>query len=1005
MCCCLCVISTAVRAQYRIDQWTADDGLPQNSVYGIVQTKDGYLWLATVDGLARFDGARFTVFNKSNSAGIVNNRFLNLFESADGDLWAGTEESGAVRYQGGRFEHFRAEVGFPESVVWIESDTSGDGEIIHAYDRTVRFTGRKGSPFEPDANIPLPAGAARSSSVKIFCRFNGENKFSECFINGRWQSFSLPDRLSEGKFLSVALELNTDGSPKLRFVPTAAQASNGIAWLITADGRIAEAENGRVTRFFDGRDGLPKYPLYFITGARLALVAKDEEGALWLVDLPSMQKELLLRKDAVPPPLLKSAETFSTYADGEGDLWFGTSRDGLFRARKQIVTPYSEAEGIAKKTVYPVYQDRAGTIWGGSDGLYKNENGRFVFIESTANFLVNAIGEDGAGRLLISNFGALYVRDNNEFVPFEPGKIPAIGLIFAIHADRENALWIGGDGGLRRFKDGVLKSFTTADGLAGNNVKTIIEAKSGGLWIGTYDGLSRFENGRLQSWREADGLPSRTVRALYEDADGALWIGSYDGGLARFKNGQFTRYNTKTGLPNDGAFQILEDDDRNFWISSNRGIYRVKRDELNDFADGRIARVNAVAYGKSDGMLNAECNGGRSPAGVRARDGRLWFPTQDGLAVIDPQNIKTNSQPPPVVIETIKIDNNEAEFDKQRSEINIEPAQQNFEIAYTALSFINSENLRFKYKLEGLDDDWIDAGTRRLAYFSHVPPGDYTFRVIAANSDGVWNERGATLKITVSPPFYRTWWFLSLSVFSLFGLAFFIYRRRISRLQRAKKDQESFSRRLIESQENERKRIAGELHDSLSQNLVIIKNRAMMSLAERDNVGYAFEQIEEIAEAATESLAEVREIAANLRPFQIDRLGLTKAVRALIRKTTAPNLKIASRIDEIDAVLPPEMQINLYRILQESLNNIIKHSKATEAEVLIEKNGKIISVEISDNGIGFDKSARLEENEVGGGFGLSGMSERARILGATLIVESSAGNGVTVSFRINCQHP
>ncbi|MFN2393897.1 MAG: two-component regulator propeller domain-containing protein, partial [Pyrinomonadaceae bacterium] len=328
---------------------------------------------------------------------------------------------------------------------------------------------------------------------------------------------------------------------------------------------------------------------------------------------------------------------------------------------------------------------------GTTGGLFKYENGTFALIESTKNFLVNAIGEDAAGRILTVNSGALYVQENNQFVPFERGKTPTEGYIYAIHADRENALWIGSNyNGLGRFKDGVLTSFTTADGLAGNDVKVIIEARAGGLWIGTYDGLSHYKDGKFTSWREADGLPSRTVRSLYEDADGTLWIGSYDGGLARFKDGKFTRYNTKTGLPNDGAFQILEDDNRHFWISSNRGIYRVAKDELNEFADGRRANVTAVAYGKSDGMLNAECNGGRSPAGIRARDGRLWFPTQDGVAVIDPQNIKANSQPPPVVIETIKIDNRsvanetwESAVRDSRFAIQIRPGQDNFEIEYT----------------------------------------------------------------------------------------------------------------------------------------------------------------------------------------------------------------------------------------------------------------------------------------------------------------------------------
>lgn len=402
---------------------------------------------------------------------------------------------------------------------------------------------------------------------------------------------------------------------------------------------------------------MPKYPLYLIPGSQLGFIAKDADVSLWLIDLPSMRRRLLLKKAAVPPPLDKS-EISSTYADGEGNLWFGTLRDGLFRARKQIITAYSEADGIKDKNVYPIYQDRAGTIWvGTTSGLSKYENETFTLVESAENFQVNAIGEEASGRILISNFSALYVRENNRFVPFEREKIPDVGCIYTIHTDLENALWIGGGNGLRRFKDGVLTGFTTADGLAGNDVKVIIESKAGGLWIGTYGGLTYYKEGKFTSWTENEALPHRTVRALYEDADGTLWIGSYNGGLARLKDGNFTRYDTKTGLPNDGAFQILEDDNRNFWISSNRGIYLVKKDELNDFADGKRSSITSTAYGKSDGMLNAECNGGRSPAVIRDGDGRLWFPTQDGAAVIDPREIKANSQPPPVVIETVKIDN------------------------------------------------------------------------------------------------------------------------------------------------------------------------------------------------------------------------------------------------------------------------------------------------------------------------------------------------------------
>jgi signal transduction histidine kinase/ligand-binding sensor domain-containing protein len=1006
----LCLLFTSTRAQYRIDQWTADDGLPQNSVYGIVQTGDGYLWLATVDGLARFDGARFTVFNKSNSTGIVNNRFVSLFEAANGDLWAGTEESGAGRFRGRQFEHFSAEEsGVPRIVYWIVPDAGDDGVIFINDNQTVRFSDGKFSPFEAGSTFPAPTRAARSSSIKILCRLNSENNLSECFINGQWQSFSLADGSLQDKLVSVAQATNPRNSPQVRSV-SAAQEANGRVWLITADGKLARAENGLVTRVYDERDGLPKFPLYFITGSRLGLIAKDSDGALWLVELPSMQKELLLKKAAVLP-LLDKAETLSTYQDNEGNLWFGTRRDGLFRARKQVVTAYSEADGISEKNVYPIYEDRAGTIWiGTTSGLFKRENGTFTVIESTKTFHVSAIGEDVSGRILISNRGALYVQENNRFVPFEQGKIPADDFIYAIHADRENSLWLGGEKELMRFKDGVLTGFTTADGLAGNDVKVIIEARAGGLWIGTYDGLTRLQNDKFTSWRETDGLPSRTVRSLYEDADGVLWIGSYDGGLARFKDGKFTRYDTKMGLPNDGAFQILEDDRRNFWISSNRGIYRVAKDELNEYADGKRQTVAAIAYGKADGMLNAEANGGRSPAGIRAQDGRLWFPTQDGVAVIDPETVKVNPKPPPVMIETVKIDNAliaECEqrnagcgFDKENSAIRIEPHQQSFEITYTALSFINSENLRFKYKLEGLDSDWVDAGTRRTAYFSHVPPGKYAFRVIAANSDNVWNEQGAAIEIVVHPAFYQTWWFLVSCAAAIGLITFGIYQRRLNESRRRQFAQEEFSRRLINSHETERRRVAAELHDSIGQSLAMIKNSAVFGSTTANDLSEAKEQLAEISTQSAQAISEVREIAYNLRPYLVDRLGLTKAIGELLEKVEdSTGLEIDEEIEEIDDIFDKEAEISVYRIIQESLNNILKHADATKVRVSIAKTERSVKIEIADNGKGFDVSA-AGETKRRGGFGLLGMNERVRMLGGTIAIESAAQEGAKIIIEL-----
>ncbi len=993
---CFCFYScltTAVAAQYRLDRWTADDGLPQNSVYEIVQTHDGYLWLATLDGLARFDGVRFEIFNKGNSAGIVNNRFVSLFEAAGGDLWAGTETSGAGRFHSGRFEHFGAETGVPRIVYQIVADADGADGAILLDDRAqaFRFSDGKFLPFEARSNPVPPPRSSDAKSVRIPCRGDSEKQFSQCLINGQWIDFSSDDSL-----------------PKMSFVRSAQDKASGIVWLVSADGKLARAENGRITKIFDERDDLPKYSQYFVTGQQLGLTAKDADGALWLIELPSMRKEILFKKT---PPALDRSEILAVHRDGESNLWFGSRRDGLFRARKQVVSAFSEADGISDKNIYPIYEDRAGTIWlGTTHGLFKRENGTFRLIEPTRKFFVDSIGEDADGRLLISSFGVLYSVENDRLTAFEPGKIRTEGAILAIHADRENALWIGGEQGLRSLKNGIVTNWTTADGLAGDDVKTIIEARSGGLWIGTYNGLTRFENGRLTSWREADGLPSCTIRALYEDADGTLWIGTYDGGLARFKNGKFTRYDAKNGLLNDGAFQILEDENRSFWISSNRGIYRVNKDELNDFADGKITRVNAVAYGKSDGMLNAECNGGHSPAGIRARDGRLWFPTQDGAAVIEPEAIKTNPKAPPVVIETVKIDNvliAECELrtvncgsEKEKSVINIAPDQQSFEISYTALSFINSENLRFKYKLEGLDSDWVDAANRRTAYFSHVPPGNYTFRVIAANSDNVWNEQGAAIEIVVRPAFYQTWWFLILGVTAIGLITLAFNRRRLNESRRRQFAQEEFSRRLINAHETERRRVAAELHDSIGQSLAMIKNSAVFGANTANNLSEAKEQLAEISGASAQAISEVREIAYNLRPYLVDRLGLTEAISELLEKVEDNSaLEIDEKLDNVDDLFEKEAEISIYRIVQESLNNIMKHSGATKVRVSMTETERSVKIEIADDGKGFDVDSASETNKRGG-FGLLGMSERVRMLGGTIIIESAVGKGAKINIEL-----
>jgi signal transduction histidine kinase len=393
-------------------------------------------------------------------------------------------------------------------------------------------------------------------------------------------------------------------------------------------------------------------------------------------------------------------------------------------------------------------------------------------------------------------------------------------------------------------------------------------------------------------------------------------------------------------------------------------------------------------------MRNEECNGGYSPAGFKAPDGRLWFPTQDGVAIIDPETISLAPAPPPVLIESVLIDQTAAAIDQP---IRIRPGQENLEIQYTGLRLSNSAQIRFKYRLTSLDRDWVDVGLRRTAYYQHVPPGSYVFRVTAAMADGAWNQQAAELPIVVLPAYYQTWWFESLGVLAVASLLWLYWRSRIGQLERDRAARQAFSRQLIASQENERKRIAGELHDSLGQRLVVIKNRALLLLQRRDSPGGWFgEQVEAISAEVSEAVREVKEISYDLRPYRLDRLGLTTALQGMIE--TAANssgIEFTTEIDNVDAVLPGQAEINFYRIVQECVNNILRHSHATHASIRIKRSAERLELVVEDNGRGFTPGGGRQ------GFGLAGIRERTQLLAGKLDLQPVPGQGVTVTIVID----
>ena len=967
----------AIQAQYRFDNYSTDEGIPQNSVHAILQTRDGYIWFTTFDGLVRYDGVHFTVFDKGSTPGIGSNRFSAVYEAPDGSLWFGTADGGLIRYEDGTFHTYTTADGLPNNEIQTICDDGEGGILVWTHGGVSLWRDGRFIPH-PLLNqfVYQSSVVERDHSGDIW--FVGKGQLHR-LKNGQVSTYTGADGLAGG------------------LVSSAYEDSQGRIWIGTALGKLYRFEHDR----FIVPQTKGNLPPFAITTMR-----QDRSGNLWLsafgaglARLSGDQITTFTTADGLP-----SNRIASIFEDREGSLWLGTDNHGLVHVRREAVRVFSEPEGLSGSNVYPIAEDAEGGVWAGTwdGGLSRYFNGRFKSFHDEPSFpkgLITALHQDRAGRLWVGLYFGIGRIEGGKFVNVSA----ELGLqnqsVFVIHEDRTGALWIGARTGLFKYAAGNVTHYTSADGLAGNDVKDIIEDAHGNFWIATYGGLSRLNEGRFVSFTTRDGLASNSVRTLYEDHEGTLWIGTYDGGLSRLKDGKFVNYRTADGLFSNGVFRILEDDRGNFWMSCNRGIFRVSREQLQEFAAGTIRQLTCVPYGRQDGLTHPECNGGQQPAGIKARDGKLWFPTQGGVAVIDPNEVRANPYAPPVVIENAILDHSPVQ---PGPALRIRPGQENLEISYTGLSFINSDHVTFRYRMEGLDADWVGAGTRRVAYYAHLPPGEYTFKVIAANADGVWNTTGATFHIVVVPPFWRTWYFLTLVSLSVVGLAYLFYSQRLARVQKAHAAQRAFSQQLIELQEGERKRIAAGLHDSLGQNLLIIKNRALLGLQTPEGDGVARAQLEQISAVSSQALDEVREIAYDLHPYQMDRLGLTKAIQSMLRKVAAASdIEFTTDIDKLDGLFPKESEINIYRIIQESVNNLLKHSGAKSARVGVKRVDTVVEIVIDDDGKGFSPELAGAAWLAGPGLGMASISERARMLGGKHTIRSAPGRGTTVTIRLS----
>lgn len=744
--------SAKIFGQYRFDNWTTDNGLPQNGVRSIAQTPDGYLWFTTYDGLVRFDGFNFTTFNKGNTKGILNNRFTSIYVDKDGTVYATTMEDGILTvYRDGVFTTYNSEQVPGHYIQIIKPDENGELRFLVEDDartsktwyylRDGKFVFSEKYALQADEKIVLQGKSGAIWTV-------GENETTE---------------LRDGKTTVYPLKLD-----RAAWYTGVYEDREGNLWV--GENKVYCLRNGKI-RYFTEKDGLPSNSAYHSFW-------EEADGSLWFASGGNSSTGIgLIQYQNGRMTFHHNSEDFANasihnvFRDREGTIWLATDK-GLSRLRKEVVHALSVKNGLVHTEVYPILRDRHDDIWvGTSKGLSVFRNGKFETLKFKAHpnsphavwtkwiTSVQSLFEDANGRMWIGLNGSIFVAENDRAELLKGGEG---SHVLAIQSDREGNVWAATNKGLLKFRDyKVVAQYSVKDGLPNEFMTTIFEDSKGNLWFGGMGGLSALRDGKFVNYTTRNGLTGNYVRSIYEDADGTFWIGTYDEGMSRFKDGVFVNYKAENGLSNNGVFAIREDSRNNFWISSNRGIYRVERQELNDFADGKIDRINSVGYGREDGMLSNECNGGRQPASATDKDGNFWFATQNGVAVVNPAAETYNSLMPPVVIESATVEREKIDIHRG---LRVEAGQRNIEIKFTGISLIKSEQIKFKYKLEGHDENWVEAGTQRTAYYSSLPPGNYRFVVKAANSDGIWSAEGAAIDLDLQPFFYQTTAFYLLCV-------------------------------------------------------------------------------------------------------------------------------------------------------------------------------------------------------------------------------------------------
>jgi ligand-binding sensor domain-containing protein/signal transduction histidine kinase len=925
--------------QYLQRIWQVRQGLPQSGIFAIHQTPDGYLWLGTPDGLVRFDGVRFTPPEDLDGLALPRMFVRQLADDSAGALWIATSNAGLYRLHNGTLARFSEHDGLPSDNL------------------TCLFRGRQG-----DLWACTDRGLARIADGKIQAVGAGEvlagaqRKDGDIWIGGEGPSLRI---WNGAEFSTVTLR----SIPAYTRIQAMLASADDSLWIGTTAG-LVRLKNGQEQRFTK-LAGLPNDSVLSLAEGGNASIWIGTDGGFsrWRNgDIESF----------LPRNGLSQSTVASVYEDHEGSLWVGTKR-GLNQFVDRRTLPLTTSEGLPSDDTGPVFQDSQGITWVGTIGAgLARFDGRRSSVLTTHDGLssnsILALAGDAQGNLWVGTDAGLDRIDGRSAVPVMPGAIRSL------YPASDGSLWIGTAKGAWVLRSGRIVPLKGSDAVA-----SFVES-GGAIWAAMEGVGIKAYNARTLRALRSPTLAIRDADTLYRDPEGRVWVGGVGSGLHLFDGGRQVDFSTKDGLFDDEIYGIASDDQGALWMAGSTGVFSISRRELLDFAAGKIHKVTSTPFSPLDGLQTVECKPGVQPAAWRMRDGWLSFSTIHGLIAIDPNHNQLKMAPPPVVIEGVAVDGrsqNLAAYPASAREL--APGDQNLEFRYTAPSLRSPQRITFRYMLEGFDRDWVDAGTRRQAFYTNLRPGDYRFRVTACNADGTCNETGTSLAFVLPARFYQQSWFYLACALLVAGLGRFAYVFRIRHME------QQFGAILAE-----RSRIARELHDTLLQGFSGV-TMEMQALAGRLPDGPR-QALRDIIHDAANCLAEARRSVSELRKNRGPSSGLAAELAASAQQLTAAggaSLKLA--IDRIQQTLPAYVEYNLLRIAQEAILNAVKHAGARTIEVALEMLPEGLRIAVTDDGSGFTPGDAAPDH-----FGLLGMHERADEIGAELRVVSEPRRGTTI---------